>query len=125
MGLSVESFGSGAIGTAATASFLESSVLFSGVRSAVSRDLAATSDSSSLDASADAVIPVIGLSDNSVGAGGLSSISSEATALGTLGPGGLVLLVERRFFDLWLIALPPSNCTSKAGVCATGLNQFK
>ncbi len=125
MGPSVESLGSGAVGTAA-AELVETSVLLSGVCSAVSGDFTAPPDSDSLVASVTAGVPVIGFSDNSTGAAGLAaSSSSGAEALVTLGPGGLALLVERRFLDLWLIALPRPNCTSKAGVCATSINRFK
>ncbi len=125
-GPSVESLESGAFGTATDALDSEPSVSFSGVLSALCGDLAAISCTLSVDNWAAAGVLAIGLSDNSTGAAGLAaSVSSGATASGALGSEGLALLVERRFLVLWLITLPPSNCTSKAGACATGLNQFK
>lgn len=125
-GLSVESFGSGAFGTATDASDSEPSVFFSGVLSAISGDFAVIPFTLSVDISAAAAVPVIGSSDNSTEAAGLAApTSSGAAASEALGSGGLALLVELRFLDLWLIALPPSNCTSKAGACATSTDPLR
>jgi hypothetical protein len=54
-----------------------------------------------------------------------SSACTETAVSSACDSAGLGLVLERRFLILWLIALPQLNCTSEAGLYATGLNRFK